>query len=152
MLKVHIEHNRPDALQLIERVNNSSIKSSHYYPDYDQWFKHKFIPNHLQGKASIITTHCKTYDTLLGFCLLKHDGEVKISNLSPLVDGVGVTQCLLDGCEFVFNQDYDIYIPEQALALIEKVKVLGFHHVEMGLSNDQTKQHKFTKPRNISWI
>ncbi len=152
MLKTHIVHNHPHALQLIEQVRTRSIKSSHYYPEYNQWFKHKFTPNYFQDKASIITIHCKTYDTLLGFCLLKHAGEVKISNLSPLVDGVGVTQCLLDGCEFVLDQDYDIYIPDQALALIQKVKALGFHHVEVGLSNDLTRQHKFTKPRNISWI
>ena len=44
MLKVKVEHNRPNALQLIEQVNRAAIKSSHYYPEYDQWFKHKFIP------------------------------------------------------------------------------------------------------------
>lgn len=152
MLKLNIQHNAEMALELINGVSHSSIKSHHYYHGYREWFINKFSPAYREGKASILTTHCKTYNTLLGFCLLKHDEEVKISNLSPLVDGVGITQSLLDSCEFVLDKDYDIYIPDQASDLISKVKVLGFHHVEVGLSKDLTQQHKFSKPKNISWI
>lgn len=153
MLKTKIEHNHPDSLNLINQINNKSIKSSEYYQGYNQWFRDKFTPSFINGDSSIVTVHCKMYNTMLGFALLKHDSnECKISNLSPLVDGVGITQALLDSVEFIIPNDYDIYIPEQAIDLISKVKNLGFHHINMNLSNDNTKQHKFSKPKNISWI
>lgn len=153
MLKTKIEHNHDDALNNINLINNKSIKSSEYYKGYNTWFNEKFIPSYINKESSIVTIHCKTYNTMLGFALLKHDlSECKISNLSPLVDGVGITQALLDSCEFILDKDYDIYIPDQAIDLISKVKNLGFHHINMNISNDNTKQHKFSKPKNISWI
>lgn len=152
MLKINIQHNHEDALNFICGVNNQSVKSNHFYNGYIDWFRNTFMMQFKEGKASIITAHCKTYNTLIGFGLIKHDTETKISNLSPLVDGVGVTQCLLDSCDFILTKDYDIFIPEQAIELIQKVKTLGFHFVEENLSNDLTKQLKFSKPRNITWI
>lgn len=127
MLKIKIEHNHPNSLSLINDVNKKSIKSSEYYKGYNTWYTDKFIPSYLKN-------------------------ESKISNLSPLIDGVGITQALLDSCEFIISNDYDIYIPDQAKNLIEKVKKLGFHHIDTNFSNDNTKQHKFSKPKNISWI
>lgn len=153
MLKIKIEHNHPNSLSLINDVNKKSIKSSEYYKGYNTWYTDKFIPSYLKNESSIITTYCKTYKTMIGFALVKHDlNESKISNLSPLIDGVGITQALLDSCEFIISNDYDIYIPDQAKNLIEKVKKLGFHHIDTNFSNDNTKQHKFSKPKNISWI
>lgn len=152
MLKVSIQHNREGVLEEIKQVNLKSIKSNDFYSEYPTWFNNKFIPSYELGLSSIMSVHCKTYGTLLGFSLLKHNEETKISNLSPMVDGVGITQALMDGIEFFFSKDYDIYIPNQAQDLIAKVKHLGFHHVEENLSKDLTQQHKFTKPKNISWI
>lgn len=153
MLKTSIKHNTCNILADITSVKLSSVKSNDYYKGYKQWFNGKFVPSYNQNESSIIGAYCKTYDTLLGFALLKHDGkESKISNLSPLVDGVGITQCLLDACEFYFENDYDIYIPNVANDLIKKVDKLGFHHVLQNQSLDGTIQHKFIKPRNISWI
>lgn len=153
MLRTTLQHNAKGALDLIQNVKAKSIKSSHYYEGYSDWLINKFIPSYNSGNSSIITTHCKCYDTLIGFCLLKHDSqEVKISNLSPLVDGVGITQSLLDGCEFVLDRDYDIYVPSQASDLLDKLQRIGFHHVEQCVSTDGTFQHKLTKPRNISWL
>ena len=142
MLKVSIQHNREGVLEEIKQVNLKSIKSNDFYSEYPTWFNNKFIPSYELGLSSIMSVHCKTYGTLLGFSLLKHNEETKISNLSPMVDGI----------EFFFSKDYDIYIPNQAQDLIAKVKHLGFHHVEENLSKDLTQQHKFTKPKNISWI
>lgn len=152
MLKVVIEHNRDGILDMVLGVHKSSIISANLYSGYNEWFNAKFVPSFKIGASSIISVHDKKHGTLLGFSLVKHSDEFKISNLSPLVDGVGMSQCLLDGVEFFMDKDYDIYIPEQAEALISRVKALGFHYVGSDLSKDLTKQHRFTKPRNISWI
>lgn len=150
MLKLAVKTNVENAVSLIGRKD---VKSAHYYSAYADWLDNRFIPSYHNGESTIVTAHCKTYDTVVGFALLKHNSEeVKISNLSPLVDGVGVSQALLDSVDFVLNSDYDIYIPVGADRLIRKVKQLGFHHVEEGISGDGCVQHHFTKPRNITWI
>lgn len=152
MLKTTILHNATGVLDELSGVKRSAVKSSHYYAGYNRWFEDTFKPAFIQGQSSVVSCYCKTYQTLIGFALLKHNEEVKISNLSPLVDGVGITQTLLDACDFIFCKDYDIYVPEGAVDLAAKLKALGFHYVDTNLSKDLTNQLKFTKPRNISWI
>lgn len=153
MLKVTMQHNAPNALGLIEQVHIASIKSSHYYSGYAKWFADKFVPSYSAGGSSILSAHCKEYNTLIGFCLLKHEpDEVKISNLSPLINGVGVAQCLLEGCDLILAKDYDIHVPAQATALLNKLENLGFDKVSSCLSSDGTVQYKLSKARNISWI
>lgn len=85
------------------------------------------------------------------FKVYKANGKLD-SKVVAVFDGVGITQCLLDACEFYFENDYDIYIPNVANDLIKKVDKLGFHHILQNQSLDGTIQHKFIKPRNISWI
>lgn len=152
MLKTTILHNATGVLDELSLVKRNAVKSSHYYAGYNRWFEDTFKPAYDRGQTSVLTCYCKTYQTLIGFALLKHHEEIKISNLSPLVDGVGVTQALLDASDFIFCKDYDIYVPDGANDLIAKLKGLGFHYDGVSLSKDLTSQLKFSKPRNISWL
>lgn len=152
MLKLILRNDSENAVNLISNVNGT-VKSEHYYSGYSDWLRHKFIPSYQRGDSSILTAHCKTYNTLLGFALLKHDTEeFKISNLSPLVDGIGITQALLEGSDFTLTGDYKINIPLEAVNLIKRVKELKFELLEQSYSNDQTKQLTFIKARNLQWI
>ena len=96
----------------------------------------------------------KRYGTLLGFALLKVGDENKVCNLSPLVDGVGMTQALLDSALLYFSKDFSIDVPliSGTIKLHSKLKELGFEVVSSGYSNDRTEQMTYMKDRNIGWI
>lgn len=152
MLRLCLRNDLPDAGKLIQGTHGI-VKSAHYYRDYNKWLVNKFIPSWESGNSTILTAHCKVYNGLVGFALLKHDKEeVKISNLSPLIDGVGVTQALLDAADFTLDKDYSINIPMDATALIDRVKQLKFELLGKTCSKDQTEQLTFIKQRNLKWL
>lgn len=153
MLRTSIYVNSSNAIEIIK--NQSNVISAKYYKGYHEWLNNKFIPNYEKGNCSIITAHDKTYKTLVGFALVKHDEEEnKLCNLSPLLDGVGITQLLLETVDFVLPNDYyvDVPINQQADRLSEKLIKNGYENVLQNLSKDNTMQNRLYKPRNIKWV
>lgn len=71
-----------------------------------------------------------------------------------MVDGVGITQALLDSSHFYFEKDYIIDVPilDETVRLHEKLKQLGFEIYKYGISNDGTNQITYAKVKNIGWI
>ena len=96
----------------------------------------------------------KRYGTLLGFALLKIGTENKICNLSPLVDGVGMTQAILDASLLYYNRDFTIDVPitPETIKLHSKLHSLGFEALHHGLSKDHVSQITYIKDRNLGWI
>ncbi len=154
MLKLSIRNRETNVLDELKHLNKLQIKSKDYYPGYDLWFVNRFIPSYLLGERDVISLRDKKYNTLLGFCLLKVGDENKICNLSPLVDGVGITQALLDSSVHYFNTDYTIDVPllDGTVKLHHKLKQLGFEILSTGFSSDQTAQVTYIKPKNLTWI
>lgn len=153
MLRTSIYVNSSNSIEIIK--NQSNVISAKYYKGYHEWLNNKFIPNYEKGNCSIITAHDKTYKTLVGFALVKHDEEEnKLCNLSPLLDGVGITQLLLESVDFVLPNDYyvDVPINQQADRLSEKLIKNGYENVLQNLSKDNTMQNRLYKPRNIKWV
>lgn len=153
MLKTSIYINSDNAIDIIK--NQSNVISSKYYKGYHNWLYNKFIPNYEKGECSIITAHDKTYKTLVGFALIKHNKEEnKLCNLSPLLDGVGITQLLLETTDFILPDDYYIDVPVnlQANRLTKKLIENGYENVLQNLSKDNTIQNRLYKPRNIKWV
>ena len=64
------------------------------------------MPSYRLGGRDVISVRDKRYNTLLGFAMVKIGDENKICNLSPLIDGVGVTQALLDSALLYFSKDF----------------------------------------------
>jgi hypothetical protein len=154
MLKISIRNKEDNVLNELKQLNRLQIKSKDYYPGYDLWFENRFMPAYLLDESDVISLRDKKYNTLLGFCLLKVGDENKICNLSPLVDGVGITQVLLDSSIHYFNTDYTINVPllGGTVKLHQKLKQLGFEILSTGLSVDQTTQVTYIKPKNLTWI
>ena len=153
MLKTTIRNNDDQVIDAI--LNNESfIKSRNFYPGFDQWFRNRFIPEYQIGVRDIISVRCKTYKTLLGFSLIKYGKDAKICNLSPMVDGVGITQAMLDSSLFYIDGEFTIDVPliNDTERLNDKLIHLGFDKVMVGLSNDNTLQQTFVKHANLKWI
>lgn len=153
MLRTSI-HNKDDSV--IESIlnNESFIKSRNFYPGFDEWFRNRFMPEYQTGVRDIISVRCKKYQTLLGFSLIKYGEESKICNLSPMVDGVGITQAMLDSALFYLEGEFTIDVPllSDTERLSDKLIHLGFDKLEVGLSNDNTMQQTYIKHLNLKWI
>lgn len=154
MLKLNIKNRETDIHEEIIRTSKLQVKSRDYYPGFDEWLENRFMPSYVLGGRDIISVRDKRYGTLLGFALLKVGEENKICNLSPLVDGVGMTQALLDSALIYFSKDFSIDVPliSDTIKLHSKLKQLGFEVVSSGFSNDRTAQVTYVKDRNIGWI
>lgn len=135
-------------------LNQQQVKSRVYYPGFGSWFDNVFAPSYLQGDRDVISVRDKRYGTLLGFALLKVGNENKICNLSPLVDGVGMTQAILDASLLYYTKDFTIDVPitPETIKLHSKLNTLGFEVMEHGFSKDHVKQITYIKDRNIGWI
>lgn len=153
MLKLTLKNEDVLAIDDIVRLSGKSIKSKVFYPGFDTWLHTKFLPG-LGKDRDIITCRDKRYDTLIGFALLKQGEENKLCNLSPLIDGGGITQVLLDTCHFYFDQDYTIDVPllEETRKLHDKLNQLGFELLQQNTSQDLTIQKTYIKAKNIGWI
>lgn len=153
MLKTVIKNEQTNLISNIFLLPDRAIKSRNYYPGFNNWLENKFIPN-VGIDRDILSCHDKKYDTLLGFTLVKFGKENKICNLSPLVDGVGITQVLLDTAHFYFNNDYviDVPITNETTCLHSKLKQLGFEITSFNNSCDSTNQITYSKIKNIGWI
>lgn len=154
MLKLSISNNDNYITDEITRMSKSQVKSRDYYPGFDLWLATRFMPGLRTGERDVISVRDKRYETLIGFCLLKKGKENKICNLSPLLDGVGMTQALLDSALMYFNKDFTIDVPvrDETFKLHHKLKLLGFEVLSHGLSNDLSHQITYIKPMNIGWI
>lgn len=154
MLKISASNNDAEILGQIESLTEHAIRSKLFYPGFSDWFSNTFKPGLERGDRSIISLRDKRYGTLLGFSLLKNGEENKICNLSPLVDGVGITQALLDVSLFYFSKDFIIDVPinPETVRLHEKLKALNFDRLSQSMSSDNTKQITYIFPRNISWL
>lgn len=154
MLKISASNTDSDALGQIESLTEHSIRSKLFYPGFGSWFSNVFKPGIESGERSIISLRDKRYGTLLGFSLLKSGEENKICNLSPLIDGVGITQALLDVSLFYFDKDFTIDVPlnPETEKLHQKLKTLSFDRLAETMSSDNTKQITYIFPRNISWL
>ena len=135
-------------------LNKQQVKSRVYYPGFGIWFNDVFAPSYINGDRDVITVRDKRYGTLLGFALLKIGAENKICNLSPLVDGVGMTQAILDSALLYYNRDFTIDVPitPETIKLHSKLHSLGFETLHHGLSKDHVSQITYIKDRNLSWI
>lgn len=154
MLKISASNSDHRILDEIEALSDRALKSRLFYPGFQDWFDNKFKPGLEDGTRTIISLRDKRYDTLLGFSLLKNDRESKICNLSPLIDGVGITQALLDVSLFYFSSDFTIDVPinSETARLHEKLKVLNFDRLTQSTSYDNIEQITYIFPRNISWL
>lgn len=154
MLKISASNDDPDVLGQIESLTEHSVRSKLFYPGFGSWFERTFKPGLESGDRSIISLRDKRYGTLLGFTLLKSGEENKICNLSPLIDGVGITQALLDVSLFYFDKDFVIDVPlnPEIERLHQKLKVLNFDRLSETMSSDNTKQLTYIFPKNLSWI
>lgn len=154
MLKLTITNNDPYIGSEIAQLSNTQVKSRLYYPGFDHWFSKQFIPGLSNGERDVISVRDKRYETLVGFCLLKKGVENKICNLSPLLDGVGITQVLLDSSLMYFNNDFTIDVPlrTDTIKLHHKLKSLGFVVSCENQSSDHTTQLTYIKPQNIGWV
>lgn len=153
MLKLTLKNDDVSAIDDIVRLSSRSIKSKVFYPGFDTWLHTKFLPG-LGTDRDIVTCRDKRYDTIVGFALLKVGQENKLCNLSPLIDGVGITQVLLDTCHFYFEKDYIIDVPllDETKRLHQKLNQLGFEVLQENISQDMTIQKTYIKARNIGWI
>lgn len=154
MLKISASNDDAEIYSQIESLSETAIRSRLFYPGFGEWFTNTFKPGLETGERSIISLRDKRYGTLLGFTLLKEGYENKICNLSPLVDGVGITQTLLDVSLFYFSKDFTIDVPinTETNRLHQKLNTLGFERLTETVSQDQTPQITYIYPRNISWI
>lgn len=154
MLKLSISNNDKYIAEEITQLTKSQVKSRIYYPGFDLWLASRFMPGLRTGERDVISIRDKRYETLVGFCLLKRGDENKICNLSPLLDGVGMTQALLDSALLYFNKDFTIDVPirDETFKLHRKLNELGFEILTHGLSNDLSPQITYVKPRNLGWI
>ena len=150
MIKLSIVNRENDILDELMHLNKQQVKSRVYYPGFGIWFNDVFTPSYINGDRDVITVRDKRYGTLLGFALLKIGDENKICNLSPLVDGVGMTQAILDASLLYYSKDFTI-TPE-TVKLHSKLNTLGFEVLEHGLSKDHVRQITYIKDRNLSWI
>lgn len=154
MLKLTVRNKEANILDELNHLNSRQIKSKVFYPGYITWFNNIFVPDYLDGGRDIISVRDKRYGTLVGFVLLKTNSENKICNLSPLVDGVGLTQALLDSALQYFSKDFNIEVPlnDETIRLHSKLNQLGFEIKKHTLSKDNVPQITYIKPMNISWI
>ncbi len=154
MLKLNIRNREDDILDEITRTSQLQVKSRVYYPGFDEWLQNRFMPSYRLGGRDVISVRDKRYNTLLGFAMVKIGDENKICNLSPLIDGVGMTQALLDSALLYFSKDFSIDVPllSETHKLHLKLKKLGFEVVGSSFSNDNTAQVTYMKERNIGWI
>ncbi len=154
MIKLSIINRENDILDELIHLNKQQVKSRVYYPGFGLWFNNVFTPSYLDGGRDVITVRDKRYGTLLGFALLKIGTENKICNLSPLVDGVGMTQAILDASLLYYSKDFTIDVPitPETVKLHSKLNTLGFEAIEHGLSKDHVRQITYIKDRNLSWI
>jgi hypothetical protein len=153
MVKLNLRTEDMCAISHIQQLSSLAIKSKSFYSGFDTWLTAKFIPG-LGIDREIISCRDKKYDTLIGFTLLKVGSENKICNLSPMVDGVGITQALLDTCHFYFDKDYIIDVPllNETSRLHSKLQELGFEIIESNVSVDNTSQLTYAKIKNLGWI
>lgn len=154
MIKLSIVNRENDILDELIHLNQQQVKSRVYCPGVETWFDNVFTPSYLQGDRDVISVRDKRYGTLLGFALLKVGNENKICNLSPLVDGVGMTQAILDASLLYYNKDFTIDVPitPETVKLHDKLNTLGFERIEQTLSKDHVNQITYIKDRNIGWI
>ena len=154
MIKLSIVNREKDILDELIHLNKQQVKSRVYYPGFGLWFNNVFAPSYLDGGRDVITVRDKRYGTLLGFALLKIGTENKICNLSPLVDGVGMTQAILDSALLYYNRDFTIDVPitSETIKLHSKLHSLGFEALHHGLSKDHVSQITYIKDRNLGWI
>ena len=154
MIKLSIVNRENNILDELIHLNQQQVKSRVYYPGFGTWFNDVFTPSYLQGDRDVISVRDKRYGTLLGFALLKVGDENKICNLSPLVDGVGMTQAILDASLLYYNKDFTIDVPitTETVKLHDKLNTLGFEVLGHGLSKDHVSQITHIKDRNLSWI
>ena len=154
LIKLSIVNRENDILDELMHLNNRQVKSRVYYPGFSYWFDQVFIPSYNVGDRDVITVRDKRYGTLLGFALLKVGAENKICNLSPLVDGVGMTQTILDSALLYYNRDFTIDVPitPETIKLHSKLHSLGFEALHHGLSKDHVSQITYIKDRNLGWI
>lgn len=153
MLKLSIRNGDIDCIQSVISLPGRTIKSKQYYKGFDQWLLGKVIPN-IGIDRDVISCRCKKYDTLLGFAVIKYGNENKLCNLSPMVDGVGLTQALLESSHLFFTSDYSIDVPliNDTTRLRDKLLSMGFDQLDTNISNDNTNQITYKKARNICWI
>ena len=154
MIKLSIVNRENDILDELMHLNKQQVKSRVYYPGFGIWFNDVFTPSYINGDRDVITVRDKRYGTLLGFALLKIGDENKICNLSPLVDGVGMSQAILDASLLYYSKDFTIDVPitPETLKLHSKLNTLGFEVLEHGLSKDHVSQITYIKDRNLGWI
>ena len=154
MIKLSIVNREDNILDELIHLNQQQVKSRVYYPGFSYWFDQVFIPSYNVGDRDVITVRDKRYGTLLGFALLKVGAENKICNLSPLVDGVGMTQAILDSALLYYNRDFTIDVPitSETIKLHSKLHSLGFEALHHGLSKDHVSQITYIKDRNLGWI
>ena len=154
MIKLSIVNRENDILDELMHLNKQQVKSRVYYPGFGIWFNDVFTPSYINGDRDVITVRDKRYGTLLGFALLKIGDENKICNLSPLVDGVGMTQAILDASLLYYSKDFTIDVPitPETIKLHSKLHSLGFEALHHGLSKDHVSQITYIKDRNLGWI
>lgn len=154
MIKLSIVNRENDILDELIHLNQQQVKSRVINPGFGSWFDNVFAPSYLQGDRDVISVRDKRYGTLLGFALLKVGNENKICNLSPLVDGVGMTQAILDASLLYYSKDFTIDVPitPETIKLHSKLNTLGFEVLEHGLSKDHVSQITYIKDRNLGWI
>ncbi len=154
MIKLSIVNREDNILDELIHLNQQQVKSRVYYPGFSYWFDQVFIPSYNVGDRDVITVRDKRYGTLLGFALLKVGVENKICNLSPLVDGVGMTQAILDSALLYYSRDFTIDVPitPETIKLHSKLHSLGFEALYRGLSKDHVSQITYIKDRNLGWI
>ncbi len=154
MIKLSIVNREDNILDELIHLNQQQVKSRVYYPGFSYWFDQVFIPSYNVGDRDVITVRDKRYGTLLGFALLKVGTENKICNLSPLVDGVGMTQAILDASLLYYSKDFTIDVPitPETVKLHSKLNTLGFETLHHGLSKDHVSQITYIKDRNLGWI
>lgn len=154
MLRLDIRNRECGILDELSHLTTDQIKSRIYYPGYDDWFRNKFMAGYTNGQRDVISIRDKKYKTLVGFCLIKVGVENKICNLSPLIDGVGITQTLIDSALCYFSSDFTIDVPllPETNKLSDKLRHLGFEIISQNISEDAVIQQTFIKGRNISWL
>lgn len=135
-------------------LTSRQVLSRGYYSGYSKWFENTFLPGLETAEREIISFRDKEYDTLVGFALLKRGVENKLCTISPLVNGLGITQAILDTSLFYFDKDFIVDVPlnDKTFKLHQRLKAIGFEIYSYGFSEDKTPQITYVKPMNISWI
>lgn len=137
----------PDDINKIIEINNFLISLSNMYPNIDEWFKQKVIPN-IGISRKIV--YIEKYDKIIAIGIAKDDGiEKKLCTIriSPEYNGKGYGLKLMDHLmEWLNTEKPLVTVSDYNLPVFDKIfNHYGFEYTKTinGLYVPDTSEHFF---------